>query len=91
MTIEKNFLEKFAKATEFAAYGASPFIGKGDKKMIAYKVNIHEGSGQFSYISMHFSNYLIFGAFIFLSIFLKLVPAHIVFFALLSHICIELC
>ena len=31
MTIEKNFLEKFAKATEFAAYGASPFIGKGDK------------------------------------------------------------
>jgi len=31
MTIEKNFLDKFIKATEFAAYGASPFIGKGDK------------------------------------------------------------
>jgi len=31
MSIEKKFLEKFMKATEFAAYGASPFIGKGDK------------------------------------------------------------
>ena len=31
MTIEKSFLDKFIKATEFAAYGASPFIGKGDK------------------------------------------------------------
>ena len=31
MTIKKEFLEKFVKATEFAAYGASPFIGKGDK------------------------------------------------------------
>ena len=31
MTIEKNFLNEFIKATEFAAYGASPFIGKGDK------------------------------------------------------------
>ena len=31
MTIEKKFLNKFIKATEFAAYGASPFIGKGDK------------------------------------------------------------
>ena len=31
MTIDKKFLEKFTKATEFAAYGASPFIGKGDK------------------------------------------------------------
>jgi fructose-1,6-bisphosphatase II / sedoheptulose-1,7-bisphosphatase len=31
MTIDKNFLDKFIKATEFAAYGASPFIGKGDK------------------------------------------------------------
>ena len=31
MTIQKSFLEKFMKATEYAAYGASPFIGKGDK------------------------------------------------------------
>ena len=31
MTIEKVFLDKFIKATEFGAYGASPFIGKGDK------------------------------------------------------------
>jgi len=31
MAIEKSFLDKFVKATEFAAYGASPFIGKGDK------------------------------------------------------------
>ena len=31
MTIDKEFLEKFARATEFGAYGASPFIGKGDK------------------------------------------------------------
>jgi len=31
MAIEKSFLDKFIKATEYAAYGASPFIGKGDK------------------------------------------------------------
>ncbi len=31
MSIDKNFLDKFMKATEFAAFGASPFIGKGDK------------------------------------------------------------
>jgi fructose-1,6-bisphosphatase II / sedoheptulose-1,7-bisphosphatase len=31
MTIDKSFLDKFIKATEYAAYGASPFIGKGDK------------------------------------------------------------
>jgi fructose-1,6-bisphosphatase II / sedoheptulose-1,7-bisphosphatase len=31
MAINKEFLEKFTKATEYAAYGASPFIGKGDK------------------------------------------------------------
>ena len=31
MSIEKSFLDKFIKATELAAYGASPFIGKGDK------------------------------------------------------------
>jgi len=31
MAIEKSYLEKFIKATEFGAYGASAFIGKGDK------------------------------------------------------------
>ena len=31
MTISKIFLDKFIKTTEFAAYGASPFIGKGNK------------------------------------------------------------
>ena len=31
MTIGAIFLEKFIKATEYAAYGASKFIGKGDK------------------------------------------------------------
>ena len=31
MSIDKNFLDKFMKATEFAAFGASPFIGKNDK------------------------------------------------------------
>ena len=31
MSIEKSFLNKFIKATEFGAYGASPYIGKGDK------------------------------------------------------------
>ena len=31
MAIEKSFLDKFIRTTEFAAYGASPFIGKGDK------------------------------------------------------------
>ena len=31
MTIEKSFLDKFTKVTEFAAYGASPFIGKENK------------------------------------------------------------
>ena len=31
MTIEKILLDKFIKATEFAAYGASAFIGKEDK------------------------------------------------------------
>ena len=31
MTIEKGFLEKFIRATEFGAYGAFPFIGKDDK------------------------------------------------------------
>jgi fructose-1,6-bisphosphatase II / sedoheptulose-1,7-bisphosphatase len=31
MSLEKNYLEKFVKVTEFAAYGASPFIGKKNK------------------------------------------------------------
>jgi fructose-1,6-bisphosphatase II / sedoheptulose-1,7-bisphosphatase len=31
MGIEKSYLEKFIKATEYGAYGASQFIGKGDK------------------------------------------------------------
>jgi len=31
MSINKSFLDKFLKATEFAAYGASLFIGKRDK------------------------------------------------------------
>jgi len=31
MSIEKSFLDKFIRTTEFAAYGASLFIGKDDK------------------------------------------------------------
>ena len=31
MSLKKSYLNKFVKVTEFAAYGASPFIGKGDK------------------------------------------------------------
>ena len=31
MAIKKSFLDKFVKATEFAAYGASPYIGKENK------------------------------------------------------------
>ena len=31
MSIAKIFLDKFIRSTEFAAYGASPFIGKNDK------------------------------------------------------------
>ena len=31
MSLDKSYLDKFIKVTEFAAYGASPFIGKGDK------------------------------------------------------------
>ncbi len=31
MSIDKNYLDKFIKATEQAAIGAYPFIGKGDK------------------------------------------------------------
>ena len=31
MSLDKSYLDQFIKVTEFAAYGASPFIGKGDK------------------------------------------------------------
>ena len=31
MSIDKSFLNKFIKSTEYAAYGASAFIGKGNK------------------------------------------------------------
>ena len=31
MSLNKSYLDQFIKVTEFAAYGASPFIGKGDK------------------------------------------------------------
>ena len=31
MSINKNYLDQFIKATEKAAYGASLFVGKGDK------------------------------------------------------------
>ena len=31
MSLDKRYLDQFIQATEFAAYGASPFIGKGDK------------------------------------------------------------
>ena len=31
MGLDKNYLNQFIKVTEFAAYGAAPFIGKGNK------------------------------------------------------------
>jgi fructose-1,6-bisphosphatase II / sedoheptulose-1,7-bisphosphatase len=31
MSLDKNYLDQFIKVTEYAAYGASPFIGKGNK------------------------------------------------------------
>ena len=31
MSLDKSYLDKFIKVTELAAYGASQFIGKGDK------------------------------------------------------------
>ena len=31
MSIDNKYLEQFVKATELAAIGAFPFIGKGDK------------------------------------------------------------
>jgi len=31
MSLDKSFLNQFVRVTEYAAYGASPFIGKGNK------------------------------------------------------------
>ena len=31
MSLDKSYLDQFIKVTEYAAFGASPFIGKGDK------------------------------------------------------------
>ena len=51
MSIAKSFLEKFIKATEFAAYGASPFIGKGDK-IAADKGAVDKMRSEFNKIDM---------------------------------------
>ena len=51
MAIEKKFLEKFIKATEYAAYGASPFIGKGDK-IAADKGAVDKMRSEFNKIDM---------------------------------------
>ena len=32
MSLDKSYLDQFIKATEFAAFGASSFIGKKDKE-----------------------------------------------------------
>ena len=51
MTIEKNYLNKFIKATEFGAYGASPYIGKGDK-IAADKGAVDRMRSEFNKINM---------------------------------------
>jgi fructose-1,6-bisphosphatase II / sedoheptulose-1,7-bisphosphatase len=51
MAIEKSYLEKFIKATEFGAYGASPFIGKGDK-IAADKGAVDKMRSEFNKINM---------------------------------------
>jgi fructose-1,6-bisphosphatase II / sedoheptulose-1,7-bisphosphatase len=51
MAIEKSYLEKFIKATEFGAYGASPFIGKGDK-IAADKGAVDKMRSEFNKIDM---------------------------------------
>ena len=51
MTIEKSYLEKFIKATEFGAYGASPFIGKEDK-IAADKGAVDNMRNEFNKIDM---------------------------------------
>tara|TARA_B100000780_G_C21124769_1_gene456034 strand:- start:1746 stop:2687 length:942 start_codon:yes stop_codon:yes gene_type:complete len=51
VTIEKSYLDKFIKATEFAAYGASPFIGKEDK-IAADKGAVDNMRSEFNKIDM---------------------------------------
>ena len=51
MAIEKSYLKKFIKATEFGAYGASPFIGKGDK-IAADKGAVDNMRGELNKINM---------------------------------------
>ena len=51
MAIEKIYLEKFIKATEFGAYGAFPFIGKGDK-IAADKGAVDKMRSEFNKICM---------------------------------------
>jgi len=34
MSLDKNYLDQFIKVTEYAAYGASPFIGKVTKMLL---------------------------------------------------------
>jgi len=51
MAIDKSYLEKFIKATEFGAYGASPFIGKNDK-IAADKGAVDKIRSEFNKIDM---------------------------------------
>jgi len=51
MAIKKSYLEKFIKATEFGAYGASPFIGKSDK-IAADKGAVDKMRSEFNKIDM---------------------------------------
>jgi len=51
MAIEKSYLAKFIKATEFGAYGASPFIGQGDK-IAADKGAVDKMRSEFNKINM---------------------------------------
>ena len=51
MFIEKRYLKKFIKASEFGAYGASPFIGRGDK-IAADKGAVDKMRSEFNKIDM---------------------------------------
>jgi len=51
MAIEKSYLEKFIKVTEFGAFGASLFIGKGDK-IAADKGAVDKMRSEFNKIDM---------------------------------------
>tara|TARA_B110000285_G_scaffold213746_1_gene258383 strand:+ start:496 stop:1437 length:942 start_codon:yes stop_codon:yes gene_type:complete len=51
MAIEKSYLAQFIKATEFGAYGASPFIGQGDK-IAADKGAVDKMRSEFNKINM---------------------------------------